>query len=549
MKKLYTAVFSILYLHVQLISQSTFEQVQQILQTNCAGSGCHVNGGHPSFNVLAPTSTLYSQLVNITPANPAAATKGDKIIKPGYVEKSYLLRKIAHNLNRPLSLNQPDEGSFMPLGTNALPIQEIELIRQWILYGAPQTGDVVDTGLINTFYRNGGIEDTYPNPPVPAAGTGFQMYVGKVFVKPLYETYYFIKHKPDFQGNVEIPKIETFMPRNTHHFVIYKFLPGASSAYSEGLRDTSEDSHSDVLDGIGTGAGYWEYQLPPNTAYFWDASTTLDFNLHIKNPSRDSILATDLYINVYTQPVGTAADYMLIRNFPVFTITIPQDSQEHVFTEVASDSAETNYWNIWQMYSHTHKYGTDYDIFLRNPDGSIGNQEYEGWYSYEQGFMVGYYRTGVDVTFKYYPDNQLLQVDPRLGFIHRAKFKNTDGPDPISWGMTSDEEMMVMGFQYIMGDPLPPLSVRDEIRSIRMSAFPNPTEDLINISYILEQSADVTVSMTNVIGETVQLSKQQDKPAGNHLDEIRFDQKPAPGIYQLHIQAGANSGSVRFVVQ
>jgi hypothetical protein len=554
MKKIYALclVGALAVLNIHLYAQaSTYTQVHQLLQTNCAGSSCH-SGVTSTFNVTLGDSAFYNAIVNATPINPAAAAKGDKLIKPGYVTKSFLLRKLSHGINVPLSLTQPQEGNYMPDGGSPLKDFEFELIRQWILHGAPKDSVVVDTALINTYYRVGGINDAYPYQPAPAAGTGFQMYVGKIFVRPGTEEYYYLKHKPDLASNVEIPRLITYMPQSTHHFVIYKFPnPAAATNYREGLRGENETSHADVADGIGTGKGMWEYNLPPGTAYFWNQTTTLDFNLHIKNSNHDSILAAEIYINAYTQPLGTAQSYMLVANFPVFTISIPQDGQEHTFTEIANQPDATKYWKIWQLYSHTHKYGTDYDIFRREADGSMGLQEYEGLYSYEQDYMVGYYRTGVDVTFKYYPDDSLLTIDPRIGFLHRAKFKNTGGPNPVNWGLTSDEEMMVMGFQYIMGDDLPALtSVNDVVKeSIKVNVFPNPASGSVSLNYILERPSDVTIELTNVLGETTTVLQHKNRAIGNYLDEIDLDKRFATGVYLLTLRTPNSVNTQRIVIE
>ena len=551
MLKIYFSLFIAVSLSIfttGVFAQGTFTQVHQILQTNCAGSGCH-DASSSTFNVGLSDSLLYNALVNVTPTNPAAAAKGDKRITPGYVDKSFLLRKIAHGIagvSDHLALTQPQEGNPMPNGLTALKNFEVELVRQWILFGAPLNGAVVDTAVINKYYREGGIDDTYPMHAPPA--NGFQMYAGKIFIAPHTEVYYYIKHKPEVTGNIEVPRIIGMMPQTTHHMVIYKFLPGGENNYREGIRPEAESSHPDVLDGIGMGKGLWDYNLPPNCAYFWPANTTLDFNLHIKNPS-DSVLSTDLYFNVFTQPVGTALHPMLIRNFPVFSISIPQDGQEHTDTEVANDTNETHMWKIWQLYTHTHKYGTDYDVFRRNPDGSQGDQVYEGWYSYEQDFMVGYYRTGVDVTFEYYPDDSLLEIDPRIGLIHRAKWINTGGPNPVNWGLTSYEEMMVMGFQYIEGAELIPLAVNTVKEEIALKVFPNPASRALSLNYVLEQNSDIKVEFTNVLGETVYTLEQKNKAAGNYLEEVDLAHHLTPGMYLLTFRTKNSTTTQRVVIE
>lgn len=241
--------------------------------------------------------------------------------------------------------------------------------------------------------------------------------------------------------------------------------------------------------------------MPEGTAYYWPANTVFDMNLHIKNSNPDSILATDLYMNVYTQDAGTTDQYMQIALFPVLDISIPHDNQEHIFTAVANDSLADRTWKIWNLYTHTHKYGTMYNAYERNPDGSKGEMIYDGDYSYELGFDVGFYRNGPEVTFRYFPDNDLYELDPRLGIVHEAGFTNTDGPDPVLWGLTSDEEMMVLGVQYIEGADLTGIEEVAPIEGLRI--FPNPTNNSFSVNFNLLEDANIQMDILDLRGKQV----------------------------------------------
>ncbi|MCW5906852.1 MAG: T9SS type A sorting domain-containing protein [Chitinophagales bacterium] len=539
---------------LQTSAQGTFTQVHQILQTNCAGASCHQYGGNPSFDVTGSESTVYNQLVNINPVNPYAKDSArNKLIAPGYPDRSYLFRKIAHGLNENnsyLALKQPHEGMNMPDGGGALSKTDIELIRQWILFGAPLNGTVVDTALINKYYSGKGIDGTYPSHNPPAPGTGYQFYVGKIFIPPATETEYYIKHDPRITENLEVDNIVTMMPAATHHFVLFTFLPGQSGSHPEGLRPLSAGSHGETGDGIGSGPNYREFQLPAGTAYFWPANSVFDFNLHIRNNNPDSVLAADLYVNVLTQPLGTATDYMRVRNFPVFTISIPQDGQEHEFEEAAIDTNETKIWKIWMLYSHTHRYGTDYDIWLRNLNGTKGAQIYEGFYNQDYTFNQGFYAWGVDVAIRYF--TPFLEVDPRLGFVHRARYKNTSGPDPVTFGDTSLDEMMVMGFQYVYGDDLgalPSAVDNTSTAAIRFNVFPNPASRVLHLNYILPENSDVSVEMTNILGEHIVLLEKHSKAAGNYLEDVYLDSQLSTGVYQITLNVNGSIATKRIVIE
>lgn len=502
--------------------QESFQLVHNLLQTRCGGNGCH-NGSTSTFDVTQAQADLYADLVNADPVNPAALAKGNKLIKPGYPTKSFLLRKVAHGLSDVLELEQPQEGLDMPTGGTQLEDQEIELIRQWIIFGAPETGNVVDTALVNTYYREGGIDDTYADHDPPAAGEGFQMYMGRLFVPPLTEYEYYMKFDPEISTGIEVTEIETYMPQQTHHFVIYSFNPGAETAYENGLRNAydlgAQDSHADIKNPIATGPGLWNYDLPSGTAYYWPANTVFDMNIHIKNSNPDSILATDMYMNIYTQEAGTTDNYMQIKLFPVLDIEIPRDGEEHIFTEWAGDSLAENTWNVWNIYTHTHKYGTMYNAFAANPDGTPGEVIYDGDYSYELGFDVGYYRTGPEVTFRYFPENDLYELDPRRGILHSAGFTVTDsttnsGMGPVEWGLTSDDEMMVLGIQYYEGESLTSIEESAPVKGLRI--YPNPTSDNVSITYELLESSNVSISIVDLLGKEIVTVE-----AGNELKGIQ----------------------------
>src|SRR4051812_34053710 len=87
-------------------AQSTFAQVHQLLQTKCSGSGCHDGGTISLFNVNLPDTAFYNSIINATPNNTAAIAKFNKLIVPGDVQRSFLLRKMAHGISDGLALSQ-----------------------------------------------------------------------------------------------------------------------------------------------------------------------------------------------------------------------------------------------------------------------------------------------------------------------------------------------------------------------------------------------------------------------------------------------------------
>lgn len=95
----------------------------QIFTPTCAGSGCH-SGNNPPDGLRLTAGDAYSNIVNV----PAVQNSQLMRIEPGNPDDSYLVRKIQGSgivANR------------MPLGGPPLSQEEIQMIRQWVIEGAP----------------------------------------------------------------------------------------------------------------------------------------------------------------------------------------------------------------------------------------------------------------------------------------------------------------------------------------------------------------------------------------------------------------------------
>jgi hypothetical protein len=480
--------------------QSTYKQVYSIFQTKC--SGCHnasTNAG--LLNLSGSASAVYTSLVNHNPVNPASLSRGDKRVVPGYPHNSYLMRKINNGLDADNDITV-NEGARMPQSPNpALSQYETELIRQWILHGAPQTGSVVDTAAIYDYYTRGGVH-SIAAPLAPPAGSGFQVHLGKVFLPKNSETEIFIKYDAHLLDTVEINRIEISQSPESHHFVIYKFYPGQAVNFPEGLRDTTNSSHGSADFLAVFSPLTHDHVLPPTTAYHIPKTTVFDLNYHILNSNPDSVLGAEVYFNVYTQPKGTAQKFMYSRFFPDLSIILPPHDTTR-YTQVACDSAETNLWEIWIMYTHTHKYGINYNVWDRNADGSKGPQVYNGYYDFGYTFNQGYYAWGVEAPEEHF-QNPFLEVNPLKGLIHEATWYNS-GTDTVRWGLTSKDEMMVLGLQYTYGPPIPVTNgIRDLSKTdLSFRVYPNPFHDAARIGYTLKERSDIKLEVFNLAGQKI----------------------------------------------
>lgn len=428
-------------------AQTTMAHIRNLFQAKCIS--CHAGTDAAAGLDLSGTeSQIYAELVNVTAT---LSPDGEKLVKPGYPYRSFLLKKINNGLihNSDRATLSEDEGEVMPPDnyptTQPLANNEVELLRQWILKGAKLSGTTVNKTLIDSYYTEGGFE--FHERPTPPAN-GFQIHLGPMFLAPDEEQEYAIKYALNLPQNQEITKLQVDMPAQSHHFILYKFLQGASNSINEGLRDIGIfnnplGSNDNELVAV------WQYsdsyRLPAGTAFFWKNNDVLDLNAHMRNYSNTTIMPFDVYINVITQDEGIAAKEMKSQlnlfNSP-FLFNIPANAANYTLEEAVINSDAQ--YNIWQIGAHTHRLGVDYDVWKRNSNGTKGEQLYEGQ-------INGYYDWAHPHIGTFEPFYTLPQGQ---GFIHRGTFTNPNNQS-VSFGLETQNEMMITIFQYTEGQPIP----------------------------------------------------------------------------------------------
>jgi hypothetical protein len=97
--------------------------VQPVFTGSCATIDCHA-GAQPAMGLRLTSGDSYGNIVN----RPSQESPAYKLVRPSKPDSSYLYRKIegASGIN----------GARMPFG-GALPEASVELIRHWIVQGAP----------------------------------------------------------------------------------------------------------------------------------------------------------------------------------------------------------------------------------------------------------------------------------------------------------------------------------------------------------------------------------------------------------------------------
>ena len=519
---------------------STWENVYSIIQTNC--SGCHVAGHVSGLDMSGTISETYDVLYDVVPTNIVSADKHYKRVTPGNPYKSFIFNKINNGLALDVNL-VTGEGEACPQGASPLDEKEIELIRQWILYGAFETGTLVDETLIADFYDNDGIQSVPSPPSAPPVGEGYQIHYGPFFLWPEEEHEYWYKLETDESDTIEVNRLDTYMGEYSHHFIMYKYYNTAiASSVEYGIHDGPDFNGVELVYGHQFSDSL---KLPNKTAFSWANTTILNLNTHYINYSSDKSLACEVYINVFTQEKGTAAQIMYTTRKSNSDLDIPNDSLPHTFIDTSFGFGHgEDQMFVWAMTSHTHKYGADFDIFKRTEAGDKGEQIFDascGATNGAPGCLDEIYDYHHPPTRKW---PVMIPVRWMDGFIYEATFIN-DGPVPVHFGMTAEDEMAV--FMYFYVDDTTGLNLSEEETAIEniltptFSVFPNPADNTIFI-HANETLNDILISISDITGKVI--IEDQQNLSGSTSNYLSLDVSGLPpGMYILQ---GKENGICRF---
>ncbi|MCF8257230.1 MAG: T9SS type A sorting domain-containing protein [Flavobacteriales bacterium] len=538
--------------HLQAHGQSTFDEVRIVLQTNCT-VGCH-SGASPSaqLDLSGDAASVYAALINVSPLNPAAGAAGWKLVDPGYPERSFLFAKVAHDID-PMDHLTLAMGNPMPSGQPALPYRDIELIRQWILFGAGQNQVYLNTDILTDFYAGQGMARMEPL-PAPDPSEGFQVHYGPFFLAAGTETEYFYKYATRMPETREVNRIEAQINEQGHHTAIYRYFPEADTNFLPGLRPVTN-----VL--VAAGVYYTSdiiaqfpnsqnLVLPEATAFTWHADAVIDLNYHIRNYSMDSILACEFYANIYTQPQGTAQQEMI--SAPVYyggddptALVIPPTGLDstYVIEQFDLDSAYT--WYIWSIMAHTHQLGEDFQVYRRTLDGEKGENIYNGHYDPTYSFNTGAYDWSHPPFRRF---DEFLEVNFNEGLIHEAVFNNP-GPETVYFGLHTTDEMYVTYVQYIAQPTHLSISEQAHRPAPALSVHPNPATGPVSVSMRADAAQQATLSVWDQLGRLLHQRPVQLQAGHNTLPLGMGTESLPAGIYAVSVSTPAQQFTAKLLVR
>ena len=472
-------------------------RVYNIVQQKCVS--CHnATSAQGNLNLSGTQAQMYAAIFNKVPTNAVAAARGDKLIYPGRPDRSFFFRKLNAGFEPYAKELAANEGTNMPAygapTGSGFTVKEKELLRQWINFGAPTAGTIVSDQLITDYYDVNG-RPSFPVPPAaPAANEGFQMKIGPFLMAPGAETEFYQKLELNLPANVEVTRIESIMSNYSHHLITYKYNTAAAAGSApHGLRTQANYTNTTLQTAVQEAT---DLRLPQGSAFFWNATTVIDMDSHYINYSQTQPYLAEAYINVYTQPSGTAQQEMKTLLVPNTNISVPADQNPHTFSQNVTYPLGNVF--MWGLMGHTHKYGTDYKVYKRLANGTRGAMLYDGQCSEGVPNCFNPYFDYQHIPLRYFMPFETINMN--TGFIHDATYLNT-GTSAVGWGETSNDEMMVVIAMYLTSTTgviqgtgsITPIHLGD------IKIAPNPASDRFVMEF-QPDAGELTVTLHDMLG-------------------------------------------------
>jgi hypothetical protein len=538
--------------------------VYNILNTKCSNAGCHSAASADALKFDGSPAAVYAQLVGQAPANAAAQTRGEQLVWMDQPYQSYLLKKAGSWFDTDLGLpaGEPDSAAHVNAGLSNV---QVEYIRQWILDSAAQFSLNIDTSIINDYYNDIIRIAFFPKLAAPAAGAGMQVRYGPIFVRNIpgqNEVEYMLMRQINFPTDMEVIGVRSSMSSESHHFLLFQF-PDSNSGLAEqvGLRKVSIGSAGIVtpFDGNKNLIAAWQtpsdIELPGGTAFFWPKNTYIDQDYHVKNytqvtPGRSGIVPFDFFLNVYTRPRVVTDNTIemksqLVNNASLFLN--PNIVTTIQYPDPSNLGNNTRY--LWMMSSHTHKFGTGFNIYKYDTlmPGGIGDTLYKGTYDYANGIDAGVY-DWEHPSVEYFSPQKSLDFRTS-GVICQTVWNNTSG-NYIHFGFTTSDEMQL--FYYMYTDQLPAgaaTGVKDIKPSFDFNVYPNPMSEMGNIAYTLTDAASVGASVLDITGKEIASLKNEKEQPGTYNVNIGKQQMLSAGMYFARVTVNGESYTKKFIVE
>ncbi len=421
---------------------ATFDVIQsEIFTPNC--TGCHALGTRfaEESGLILTEGDAFDQLVGVEPTNVAAKSDGlMRVSSEGLagLHKSLLWEKINVREREHYLLDHPEYGGMMPLGAPPLMNGEIELIRQWIVAGAPK--DAVVANAASVLSDKTRFEETGVFQPLSAPANGTAIRLGPFDVAPNFERELFYYEPLTNTEDLLVERIEISMRPGSHHFILYTLdedMPADLQPAPNPIRDIRGPSGGLLFQNMrvmehhvffaGTQWPLLDYRFPARVALRLPAGKGLDLNSHYVNRTSETRTG-EVHANLHhadPAQIDHVAEVLFLNNTD---ITLPAQ-QTTTITRTYTFSQRRDF--ILLM-SHAHEHMQEFRVFVQG--GSRSGELVYVAYDWEHP--------------------PILNLDPPLvlesgeGLRLEATYNNwTDRT--LRFGLLSEDEMMILfGYYY-----------------------------------------------------------------------------------------------------
>ena len=531
-------LFIILLIEV-VFGNDTWEIIQELIW-NPKCTMCHVNGSSfaEQSGLILTEDVAYEELINVTPQNTHAAQDGLELVGTNGIASlysSFLWEKINAPNYEHFYEDHPEYGSIMPMGIDFLTNGELEFIRQWIIAGAPENGNVADESLLSatTIFALPDFE------PLEIPENGIRIHLPPFSVPPNFERelfYYVAIDTPDY---LYVNRVTTTMRPGSHHFIVYTYDESAQNnlplegVYRD-IRNFDGSLNLSVLFQMqfqkfisGTQTRLFDYTFPDGVALKIDPSFGFDLNSHYANYSNDTIVG-EVYNNFYfsdLDDIDYIAEILQLINDDIY---LPPNQETTLSSKFWINDEYGEPINVFQLFSHAHKLNTEFKIYKINQNDP----------NFRDLIYISY-------DWEHPP---VMRFDPPLHFnindgieLEATYFNNTD--EIVEWGLLSIDEMMIAFGLYFEGEQLNN-DINDVLphKLLLHSNFPNPFNPITTLHYDLPEDGLVNITIYDIMGRIVKTLVNSSQTAGyrtiNWNATNNVGQPVSAGLYLYTIQAG-----------
>lgn len=413
--------------------QSSFDVIQEVIfDKNCVS--CHQEGTTfaRQSNLVLSRGKAYQQLIDRPPHNTVA--RGDGLLLVGTkglqsIYNSFLWEKINFPDYAHFYDDHPEYGELMPLGGRSLTNGELRFFNEWIIEGAPDTGQVADISLLDDTDRFEIPSGEFQRLDMPSRGV--QLNLGPFDIEPNQERELHYFQPLDNTSELFVNRVTITMREGSHHFILYDY-PDGNKPIANQYRDIYTENGNfnlatvaSILDQrfvFGTQWRNTDYFYPPGVALKLPSDAGFDLNAHYVNKT-DEIKVGEVSVNLHTIPKSEVA-YVAENLFESYQdFRLPPNQ----VTTIERQSLFNDRMHVFQLTSHAHRHMTEFEIYI------VGGER--------DGELIY-----VTQDWEHPP---LLTFDPPIilekgeGFRAKATYNN-DTNKTLRFGLLSEDEMMII---------------------------------------------------------------------------------------------------------